>query len=195
MSKTTQYVNTISSLINYEASDWDVLQSERDVIITWAPELICAFYDTLYSIEDTRKVFHEGEREKLEATLEKWIFSILSGRQGEEFWDHKWYVALLHIKRGTKNLYMLGIMNRLQQVFLEKCISDFTPARALEVFASFLRISGMVAGLIAQCYDEVNETSTRDGLNRVGLNEALLKRIKDLQITKMLEEVQEAEPA
>jgi len=189
MSRTAEYVKTISGLINYEEADWDVLAAERETIKTWAPELIAAFYDTLYSLDDTRKVFHEGERPKLEATLEKWIVSILSGRQNDEFWDHQWYVALLHIQRGTKNLFMLGIMNRLQQVFLEKSIQNFTPQRALEVFEAFLRISGMVAGLIAQCYDEVTETSTRDGLTRVGLNEALIKRIKDMQITKMLEEV------
>lgn len=190
MSRTDSYVKTIAKLINYNEADWDVLASEKETIKTWAPELISAFYDTLYSIEETSKVFHEGERSKLEATLEQWIVTILSGRQGSEFWDHQWYIALLHIKRGTKNLFMLGIMNRLQQVVLEKSIANFTSQRALEVFEAFLRISGMVAGLIAHCYDEVAETSTHDGLARVGLNDALVKRIKDMQIDKMLKEVE-----
>jgi len=189
MAKTDQFFQTISHLINYQESDWDMLASEASEIKKWVPELIDTFYETLYELEETRTVFHDGERKKLEKTLELWLVKMLLGKQDKNFWDHQWYVALLHIKRGTKNLYMLGMMNRLQQLFLQKSIETFDSEKAFKVYSAFLRISGMVAGLIAQCYDEVVESSTRDGLTRVGLNEALISRIKDMQIKKMLDEV------
>jgi len=195
MSVTQSFYATISKLIDFKQSDWDVLSAEADQIKTWSPELVSVFYDTLYSIEETTAVFHDGERNKLEKTLEQWIVDILSGDQGDKFWDHQRYIALLHIKRGTKNLYMLGMMNRLQQVFIQKCMKTYEPEKAVQVYMAFLRLSGMVAGIIAQCYDEVTETSMHEGLSRVGLNEALVARIKTMQIDKMLKEAQKTEPA
>jgi len=193
MTVAQSFYGTISKLIDFRQSDWDVLAAEAETIKTWAPDLISVFYDTLYGIEETTAVFHEGERAKLEATLQQWIVDILSGDQGDKFWNHQRYIALLHIKRGTKNLYMLGMMNRLQQVVLTKAMENFEPAKAVEVYLAFLRLSGMVAGIIAQCYDEVTETSTHAGLTRVGLNEALVNRIKTMQIDKMLKEAKEAD--
>jgi len=189
MAKTDKFFQTISHLINYQESDWDTLANEASEIKKWVPDLIDIFYETLYELEETRSVFYDGERQKLEKTLELWLVKMLIGKQDKNFWDHQWYVALLHIKRGTKNLYMLGMMNRLQQLFLQKSIETFDHEKAFQVYSAFLRISGMVAGLIAQCYDEVVESSTRDGLTRIGLNEALITRIKDMQIKKMLDEV------
>jgi len=191
MSIAQSFYGTISKLTAFDQADWDTLAAEADTIKTWSPELVSVFYDTLYSIEETTAVFHEGERAKVEATLEKWIVDILSGDQGDKFWNHQRYIALLHIKRGTKNLYMLGMMNRLQQAFITKCMENFDEEKAVKVYLAFLRLSGMVAGIIAQCYDEVTETSMQTGLSRVGLNDALVNRIKSMQIDKMIKEAQE----
>ncbi len=188
MTKTQDYHKVISQLLGFNDTDWEVLANEVDEIKQWSPELIDVFYDTLYGIEETKSVFREGERPKVEDTLKNWIISILSGDQGDSFWEHQWYVALLHIKRGTKNLYVLGIMNRLQQVFLEKCMETYEQDKAMSVYGAFHRISGMVSGLIAQCYDEVIETSTHESLARVGMNNALVKRLKDKHIDKMIEQ-------
>ncbi|MDH4275915.1 MAG: hypothetical protein OEW08_12840, partial [Gammaproteobacteria bacterium] len=118
-----------------------------------------------------------------------WIASMVNGPKGDEFWEHQWFVALLHIKRGTKNLYTLGMMNRVQQLFLNKCMAHYAPDKAQQVFSAFLRVSGAVAALIAQCYDVVVENSIREGMQKVGVNTALLERIKGMQVRKMLEEV------
>jgi hypothetical protein len=53
----------------------------------------------------------------------------------------------------------------------------------------------MVATLIAQCYDEVTNASVKQGFARVGMNEALLKRIRDMQIDNMIKEVRGKEDA
>lgn len=195
MSKTEDLFRLVSDLVEFRDSDWDVLEAEAEQIRQWGPEMVNIFYDTLFGLEETRQVFHEGERPKVEATLATWIESMISGKQGPEFWEHQWLVALMHIKRGTKNLYMLGMMNRLQQVFLQKCMEHYDAQKAIEVYSAFLRISGTVATLIAQCYDEVTNISVKQGLARVGLNEALVKRIRDMQIETMMKEVREKEEA
>jgi len=113
---------------------------------------------------------------------------MVSGEKGPEFWDHQWVIALLHVKRGVNNLFMLGIMNRVQQLFLEKSLASFDDkVYAMEVFGAFQRLSGIISAMIAECYGVVMERSTSDGLSRVGLNLALLERIKGMQIKKMLD--------
>ncbi|NOY62189.1 MAG: hypothetical protein GXP10_03355 [Gammaproteobacteria bacterium] len=186
--KATELFELISTLIDYNDEDWAILKEEGPQITQWAPELVSVFYDTLYGLEETKNIFCEGERPKLEKTLEDWIASIIAGDKGSEFWEHQWLIALLHVQRGVRNLYMLGIMNRVQQVILAKCMESYDQDKAHRVFSAFLRISGAVSALIAECYDEVIELSTTEGLSKVGVNPALLTRIKAMQIKKMLQE-------
>lgn len=188
MQNVSDFFNTLSPLIDYNENDWNVLKSEADHISSWIPDLVDVFYDTLYAQEATKTVFKEGERPKVEQTLRDWIASLAQGQQQQTFWDHQWVVALYHVRRGVKNLYMLGMMNRLQQVFLNKCIETYDKDKAQEVFSAFLRISGAVATLIAESYGVVLESSTQEGLAKIGLNPALLQRVKDAQINKMIQE-------
>lgn len=189
MAKTDDLFRLVSRLIEHSDEDWKILQEERARILSWSPEIVKTFYDVLYGIEETRAVFQPGERPKVEKTLELWVESMVSGRKGPEFWDHQWFVALQHIKRGTRNLYMLGMMNRVQQLFLHKCMQHYPAERATRIYSAFLRVSGVISALIAECYDAVVESSTREGMAKVGVNAALLERIKGIQIKKMLDEV------
>ena len=189
------YVTTASQLIGYRPEDWDVLAAEADRLRAWGPEIVKEFYDRLTACPEAAAVLYEGERPKLERTLARWYEQMLTGRKDEDYWKYQWYVALMHIKRKTRNLYMLGMMNHIQQIFVRKCYAEFEPAKAEELVEAFLRVSGIIASLIAECYDEVLESSTREGLAKVGINPALLNRIKDLQIKKMIEEVRPPEAA
>lgn len=188
MQTVEELFNTLSPLINYQDNDWDVLAGEADQIAEWIPELVDVFYDTLYAHDQTKSVFQEGERPKVEQTLKDWVASLVQGKQQQAFWDHQWIVALYHVRRGVRNLYMLAMMNRVQQTFLAKCIETYDKEKAYQVFSAFLRISGAVATLIAECYGVLLESSTKEGLQKIGLNPALLQRIKDTQINKMIEE-------
>jgi len=190
--QTAKLFNAIAQLINYQENDWLILRKEAAQISQWVPEIVGIFYDTLYELEATKNIFQTGERHKLEKTLEGWIASLVTGDKGIEFWDHQWVIALLHVQRGVRNLFMLGIMNRVQQIVLTKCMETYDPPKAQQVFNAFLRISGAISSLIAECYDQVIELSTTEGLSKVGINPALLDRIKKTQIKRMLEEAQSA---
>ncbi|HHM05037.1 MAG TPA: hypothetical protein ENJ19_04750 [Gammaproteobacteria bacterium] len=190
MTQAKDLFDIISPLVAYNEKDWDVLAGEAGQISTWVPDLVDVFYNTLYGHDSTKTIFQDGERPKLEKTLQDWVASLVSGPKGADFWDHQWVIALLHVRRGVRNLYMLGMMNRIQQVFLAKCVETYDKDKAHEVFSAFLRISGTVAALIAECYGALLENSTEEGLSKVGMNAALLQRIKDNQISKMIQESQ-----
>jgi len=82
---------------------------------------------------------------------------------------------------------MLGMMCCVQQIVLQKCMLHYDKERATEVYSAFHRVSSTISTLIAECYGEVLLNSTEEGLSRVGMPPALLQRIKNLQIKKMLE--------
>ncbi len=182
----------LSGLTDYKEEDWDLLQSEAEQIRSWIPDLVDNFYATLYGMEATKSVFKEGERPKLEKTLEDWVFTLTSGRLGEDFWNHQWFIGLIHVQRGVKNIYMLGIMTRVQKIIFAKCMETYERDRALEIYNAFLGVSGAIAALIAECYDMVMEQSVIEGMTRVGLNPGLIERIKKMQIKKMIEEASSA---
>ena len=179
----------VSHLVDYNDRDWDTLQEEAENFAEWIPELVQAFYDTLYAHESTQSIFHENERPAVEKTLTNWLASLASGVKQEAFWNHQWLIALLHIKRDVKNIYMLGMMNRVQQIVLKKCLDAYDKDRAYEVYSAFIRITGIVAALIAECYDILQRHIAEDGLSKVGMPTALYQRIRGLQLEIMLKEV------
>lgn len=178
----------VQELVGYHEPDWNVIASARDEIITWIPELVAVFYDTLYANPSTKVVFREGERPALEKTLEEWVASLTGGPPDAHMWNHQWFIGMLHVKRGVKNLFMLGMMNRIQQVFFTKCMATWEPQRAIEVYEAFHRISSTISAIIAECYGEVVDLSVQESTKRVGLNEKLLRSIREKQIDRLMTE-------
>lgn len=178
----------ISPLIQYSEEDWQVLKSEADTIVQWGPEMVNVFYETLYAHGSTKAVFREGERPHLEKTLADWFLGVVNRTDSTGVWDHQFYIGLLHVKRGVKNLYLLGMMNRLQQVFLKNSFAAFPPEKAERLYLAFHRIGGTIAALIAESYGEVVEQSLLEALKKVGLNQALVANIRTKQVDAMLAE-------
>jgi len=184
----------ISTLMDYREEDWMILRDEAGQIARWSPDLVKVFYDTLYGYDKTRAVFREGERPKVEKTLAEWFLTLAAGTKEMDFWEHQWVIALLHIKREVRNIYVLGMMNRMQQILLEKCLQTYDDHRkAVNVYQALLRITGVIAALIAECYTELQEDITEEGLSMAGLNPGLIRRIRENQINKMLAAIQRSE--
>lgn len=189
LDKIAQHSATVSELVNFDPGDRDLLLEEMENIVEWIPEIVAEFFDTLYACEETRNVFRDGERELLEKTLAAWIFDILSGYEDTEFWEYQWVIALVHMKREVRNIHVVGIMNRLQQVVLAKCQQTYEPERAVLVFSAFLRITGITTALIIECYTELQESITREGLESVGVRAGIVSRIRTLKLDSMMKDV------
>jgi len=187
----SSHAQLISQLVGHCEQDWVLLQEEIDHIVTWVPDVVQVFFDTLYECDETRAAFREGERSHLEKVISAWLFDIVSGYQEEEFWEYQWTIALVHIRRNIKNIYVLGIMNRLQLVILEKCLETFETDKAMQVFKAFFRITGITIALIVECYTELQEQITEDGLARAGVSHRLLSRIRQNTLKAMMQEALE----
>lgn len=188
MSHAQDFYAISSKLVDHTSEDWATLHSEAEVLSGWAGDFVRIFQDTLNSIDETKKVFHEGEQQRLEKIIQDWFKSLNGGDAGEKFWDHQWFIGLLHVQRKVRNLYMVTMMGRIQLEFHRKVTAQYDAEKASELYEAFHRITTIVAAIIAESFDTVVEISISEGLAKVGMNKGLLDRIQGMQIKKMLEE-------
>ncbi len=180
-----QALRDLAFLAGLTNQDFKILAETAPHTAPWADELVKAFYDLLYGYEATRTVFKEGERPKLEAGLRAWYFLVTEGKVAErKFWQWQWFVGLIHIKRQVRNPMMLGTMSRVQQLFLSKCLAEWEPARAEQVYTAFKRVTDVVVGLIAESY-YLNYVEAMESVT--GMRRALTQRMMDMEVDSMMD--------
>lgn len=180
-----QVFKDLMTLTGLSKEDFLILQETAPTTQEWVEDFVEVFYDTLYGYDPTAEVFEEGERPAREETLRQWYLEITSGEAGEDFPWRQWIVGLVHIPRHISNHYMLGMMSRVQQLFLQKSIQAFETAKAVRVYQAFKRVTDVVAGLIAEGYYR-NYVSAMEEV--AGIKESVIKRMMNLEIEKVIEE-------
>ena len=119
----------------------------------------------------------------------QWYILLTSGLIDDDFWQWQWqwYAGLIHIPRGIRNAYMMGMMSRVQQLFGQHCLRTFDADQALVVYNAFKRVTDVVSGLIAesyfQSYIEAVERATAQ------TKESLDRRV-DIAIAEMVAKAQ-----
>lgn len=178
-----------TSLLNHNDEDWLILQAEAEQFALWSPELVQTFFDTLYSEEDYRQVFIDGERPALEKIVAQWFIELPNGFEQEQFWEQQWIIVIVHIQRNISCISMLAMMNRVQQLVMLKCVETYDKDKACEVYNAFLRITGMITVLTVKCYEIFQDNVTEEGLTKVGLSPKLLQRIREMQFDAMMDDM------
>ncbi len=158
-------LNDLITLVGYTDTDAQTLRAVSNQTQPWATAVITSFYDTVYAYPHTAAVFKEGERPAREETLVQWYMLLTSGRIDDDFWQWQWYVGLIHIPRGIRNAYIMGMMSHVQQHFHHHCRHTFDVEQSRSIYDAFKRITDVVVGLIAesyfQSYIEAIERATR----------------------------------
>ncbi|MCX8049332.1 MAG: protoglobin domain-containing protein [Methylohalobius sp.] len=172
-------------LSGFSEQDAKLLASYYLTTSQWTEEIVQTFYEALFAYEPTAKVFQDGERAAREQTLRDWYHEVASGRIDSDFWRKQWMVGLVHIKRQVSNAFMLGMMSKVQQVFLSKCFQELPLAEAVALYMAFKRVTDVVAGLIAEGYFENYFIALE---RTVGFKRSLVARMLELEINKMLHE-------
>ncbi len=171
-------------LTGYSEADAQLLAKHAPTTTPWIGEFVNAFYETLFAYEPTRKVFKDNERGDREVTTTRWFEQMLSGSHDDAFWQNQWVVGILHILRAVPNAFMLGMMSRVQQLFLEKVITALSQEEAMALYLAFKRSTDVVAGLIAESYFYTYVESME---SVVGMNPTLVQRILHAEVGKRLQ--------
>lgn len=166
--------------------DFQALQGAAPQTKQWVEEFVTIFYDTLYGYESTSPVFQADERAAREKTLRDWYLEVAGGDlTRRDFWQHQWFVGLVHIPRKVTNPFMFGMMSKVQQHFLQKCMASFEQEQAMAVFIAFKRVTDVIAGLIAEGYFSNYITAMEQV---AGLRPALVERMMGIEVGKMIAE-------
>lgn len=175
------------TLTGYTDADAQILSNVADQTVAWGPMMTTAFYNTLYSYKTTEAVFKEGERPTREKSLIHWYNMLIAGKVNNDFWQWQWYVGIIHIPRGISNSFMMGMMSRVQQLFLQQCMATFDQEQALIINGAFKRVTDVVAGLIAESYFE----SYLEAVERsTGQSRKLIDRQVSFAVEEMVAEAQ-----
>ena len=180
----SEVLETMIQLTGYTEQDARILAETYETTAPWAPHLAKVFYDTLFAYPPTAAVFRPGERPAREKTLQDWYRRVVRGEIDDAFWLWQWRVGLIHIPRRVTNDFMLGMMSRVQQAFLQLCLEHFPHQRAIEVFLAFKRVTDVVAGLIAEGYMRGHQLAMRELL---GFRQELLDRMMDMEVETLVE--------
>ncbi len=172
--KFNEGLNTIKTLTGVSQADFDTLREAGPVALTWTDEIVQVFYDTVYAHARTAAVFHEGERPDRENTLRTWYQSVFAENDTQEFWLKQGRIGFAHIRRHIHNEFMIGMANRVTDMFSQKSLAAFGPEKGLQVALAFSRVLKSVVGLTAEGYDVASRMAL---LESTGASEALLDRM------------------
>jgi hypothetical protein len=180
-----QILKDLKEIVKINDEDAKVLKETAGVSRNWADVICQDFYETLYGYAPTAHVFKEGERPAREKTLVDWYERVISGNYDDKFWQWQWMVGLIHIMRGVHNHYVMGMMNRVQILFLKMSLSDLGPEQGVKAYNAFKRVTDVIAGLIVEGYrlqylEAVNQAS--------GMEKALIDRMVSLEVGRMVQE-------
>ncbi len=183
-----QTLDDLIHLTGLSEEDYNLLREHRDTTLGWADEMVKAFYDTLFAYPPTAEVFGEDEHAAREETLRDWYLEVCRGEISEDFWRRQWLVGLVHIARHVNTPFMCGMISRLQQLFLQKCLSHYQAAQAEQLYGAFKRLTDVIGGLIAESYFR-NYIEAMENVG--GLKLDLVQRMIDLEISKKFEKLKQ----
>ena len=167
-------LETIKALTGISQADFDTLKEVAPQAKEWVDEIVQVFYDTLFAHERTASAFHEGERPLREKSLTEWYYSLFEANDDAKFWTTQARIGFAHIRRHINNEYMIGMSNRVQEMFLNKSVEAFGLERGLAVAQAFNRIMDAVVGLTAEGYDVMSQIAFSEA---TGADVALIDRL------------------
>lgn len=87
----------------------ECLARHTDQLKGIGPDLVRAFYDTVFGHRETAKIFHDGERGMREESLVDWWVRTVEGPFDDDYWAWMTLVGLIHVVRRVSNPSMLAM--------------------------------------------------------------------------------------
>ncbi|HEX2807942.1 MAG TPA: protoglobin domain-containing protein [Kineosporiaceae bacterium] len=161
-----------------------VIGGYSEVLLALEPDVVKAFYDTLYAHGPTAAVFVDGERPDRETTLSQWWRRTVIGPLDDGYFDWMAMVGLVHVIRGVTNPMMLAMAEFTVTFVAGKAAeADIDEADAARLVEAFRRLASTVGAIITCGYDQAVVAAL---YNVAGMPEALLRRLRNQEIAEAL---------
>ena len=181
----SKILKNAQNLIDVKEKDILYLRDRKDILTSWADELMDDFYDTLLKYPKTAKVFEKVPVEVVKEKNKNWYKDVVSGKIDENFYKFQFFVGLVHVYWNIENNIMIFMANRLKMKFLDKASKHFEPQEATRVFHSFSKI---VDFLIALTVEGFIFTLKEALFDIAGLNPNLVKNMMGIKLDEMYDQ-------
>jgi hypothetical protein len=161
-----------------------IITHHQALLLSWEPDVIRGFYDTLYTHPPTAAVFTDGERPHREQTLARWWRRTVTGPLDEDYFAWMAMVGLVHVLRGVSNPMMLAMTGYVVTAVTDHARQAQLPAPAAEhLVDAFNRLTATVAAIITCGYDHAVASAL---YNIAGMPHPLLRRLRDHEVADAL---------
>lgn len=150
--RVTEILEDAKELIGIKDEDIETLKSRKDILLSWADDLMDEFYNTLINYPKTAKVFEKVPLERVKAKNKRWYEQVVSGEIDRSFYEFQFFVGIVHVYWGIENDIMIFMANRLKMHFLKKSSQHFEPEEAVTVFHAFSKIVDFLIALTVEGY-------------------------------------------
>lgn len=160
--------------------DGEVIRRHSEALLNLGPQIVDAFYDTLYGYDRTAGVFVDGERPMREKTLADWWQRTVLGPLDDRYFAWMAMVGLIHVLRRVTNPMMLAMAEFVAQYITDRgdLVTD-DPEERQRLGEAFRRVAASVSAIITWGYDHAISSAL---FEVVGMPEKLLERLRDSEI-------------
>lgn len=171
-------------------SDAQIIRAYQEPLMALEPEVVKAFYDTVYGHPATSAVFVDGERPAREVTLSNWWRRTVLGPLDEDYFAWMAMVGLVHVARGVGNPMMLSMASFVTSFVAEKVAGmPLERAQAEALIEAFQRLSSTVGSVISFGYDRAYDKAVVTALSELaGMPESLFQRLRHQEVMSALAE-------
>lgn len=171
-------------------SDAQIIKYYQGLLLPLEPDVVKAFYDTLYAHKASSIILGADERPAREVTLSNWWRRTVLGPLDEEYFGWMAMVGLVHVARGVSNPMMLSMAS-----FVTSFVADRVSGMGLErsqaeaLIEAFQRLASTVGSVISFGYDRAYDRAVLTTLNDLaGIPEKMFQRLRHQEIMAALHE-------
>ncbi len=181
--KLTEIIEDAKNLVQFSEKDIQVLEQRKEILQSWADELVDDFYNTLLNYPKTKRIFEKSVPvEVVKEKFKNWYLELVGGKVDEKFYRRQFFVGLVHIYWGIENDVMIFMANHLKRAFLNKALEVFEPEEAVYVFQAFSKVVDFVIAITVEGY---LFTLYQGLLDVAGLRPALVERMMKMKLEEM----------
>ena len=139
----------IRCVVGFEQKDLEILKEHKEWMTKMADVFVEEFYRVLPHCPTTSKLFQpwleKNKRTKLKAFVLRWL-------SGEVSLEELVRIGFVHFQKGVKPVYVLAMISRLEQIFVQKWIEEYSTER--ELFNAFKRFLDVWGVFLVRAYYE-----------------------------------------
>lgn len=169
-------IDQMPPVSRFNEEDATLILQYKEALLSWGPELVISFYDTIFEHEATAAIYRDGERPMREETLTDYWIKTVNGPIDLDYFGWMAMIGLIHVVRKVENPMMLA-MSSFVTDFVEKKIfqePSINPENAQKVIRAFRKYTSTTSAIITYGYDSSRVSALYE---IIGMEESLLQRL------------------